>query len=240
MGSLMESRRRILLNTPHIEYASGPVAHFNTDMAAKLEECMVNFLPKQAGSGEPSPSNVRAISGWDRIVLSHSGADTTNPDQTAVAFPDTVYGGYIDLMTGELIVDKKLITLTGNSGWSAVGSKFYAQTGETVPYYQYKNQVCNLYPYAGSITTGSAVVTEDKHMYIQRSSTTLSYNRIWVYDTDFTLEDFKDLLNQTPLQATHPIEPVTYQLTPQQIASFRGINNIWSDAGDVEVKFWTH
>ena len=34
---------------------------------------------------------------------------------------------------------------------------------------------------------------------------------------------------------------VTYQLTPQQLTTLRGINNIWSSAnGEVEIKYWKH
>lgn len=36
------------------------------------------------------------------------------------------------------------------------------------------------------------------------------------------------------------ITPLAYQLTPQTIHTLRGVNNIWSDAGDVTVTYWTH
>ena len=67
--NLLEVRRRILLNTPHIESMSGNPAIFTTDMAANLKECKIRFSPVQAGEGTPSPENVRAISGWDGISL---------------------------------------------------------------------------------------------------------------------------------------------------------------------------
>jgi len=36
-------------------------------------------------------------------------------------------------------------------------------------------------------------------------------------------------------------EPIIYPLTPQSITSFKGINNIFSDAnGNVKIKFLAH
>ena len=71
--SLTESRRRILLNTPHIATASGDVATFSTDMAAPLKRCVVTIVPTQAGSGDPSPSNVRTLTGRAKITLHRNG-----------------------------------------------------------------------------------------------------------------------------------------------------------------------
>ena len=71
--SLTESRRRILLNTPHLATASGAIATFNTDMAAPLKECIVNIDPVQAGTGDPSPENIRSISGWSTVNAWRTG-----------------------------------------------------------------------------------------------------------------------------------------------------------------------
>ena len=68
-ASLLERRRQILLNTPHIESASGSMATFSTDMSAPLTECKVHFAPVQEGTGTPSPENVRPISGWDGVTV---------------------------------------------------------------------------------------------------------------------------------------------------------------------------
>ena len=65
---MMRLRRGILLNTPHVETASGAVASFKTDVS-KLKECVVNIEPVQEGSGDPSPDNVRPISGWSEAKV---------------------------------------------------------------------------------------------------------------------------------------------------------------------------
>ena len=65
---MMRLRREVLNNTPHEESASGAVASFKTDVP-KLKECVVNIEPVQEGSGDPSPDNVRPISGWSEAKV---------------------------------------------------------------------------------------------------------------------------------------------------------------------------
>lgn len=65
---MMRLRRGILLNTPHEEPASGAVASFATEVQ-KLKECVVNIEPVQEGTGDPSPDNVRPISGWSEAKV---------------------------------------------------------------------------------------------------------------------------------------------------------------------------
>lgn len=59
------------MDAPHTETASGAIATFNTDMVAPLKECIVKVDPVQAGTGNPSPENIRSISGWSaaKVVL---------------------------------------------------------------------------------------------------------------------------------------------------------------------------
>lgn len=67
---LME-RRRILLNTPHISLQDG--MQFNTDIVAPLQSANIRIEPVQSGSGDPSPSNVRPITGSEGVTLSVTG-----------------------------------------------------------------------------------------------------------------------------------------------------------------------
>lgn len=64
---------------PHIAEATGNPIAFQTDVPANLKECEVAFSPVQAGSGDPSPENVRAISGWTGVNLWRTGKNLLNP-----------------------------------------------------------------------------------------------------------------------------------------------------------------
>lgn len=55
---------------------------------------------------------------------------------------------------------------------------------------------------------------------------------VWVYG----------YLNVGALEKQRPYaEPIHYTLTPQQILTFKGINNVYSDTnGQMEIKYWKH
>ena len=53
--------------------ASGEIASFETNFIDNLTECIVDIDAVQAGSGTPSPDNVRPISGWSDCNVTRCG-----------------------------------------------------------------------------------------------------------------------------------------------------------------------
>ena len=53
--------------------ATGNPLIFLTDLARPLKSLLIPFTPIQEGSGDPSPENVRPITGWTGVNVSHSG-----------------------------------------------------------------------------------------------------------------------------------------------------------------------
>ena len=64
----------------------------------QLEKLAIEFLPKQAGTGDPSPENVRPITGWDSVKITVSKGDESHDYD--VTFPETIYGGTVNAVTG--------------------------------------------------------------------------------------------------------------------------------------------
>lgn len=378
--NLLESRRRILLNTPHIETVSDTIASFKTDIATKIKGCKIHFTPTQEGEGDPSPDNVRPIHGWDGVNVTipkgknllisddpnnpnsnyfhsstgtikyseeengfysdgegvgypahavrngiysklfiapanmtitfsieyknmgtsygirflinnsrlfdiHGSADEIwhkfshtitmqkddyiyliiykniywrnmqieigsvasdyeeyiEPQVITIPFPQTIYGGYVDLVKGEVVEEWESFVLDGeennirefNQGQSAHRFDFY---------------LTNLH--------GSAKVASTEwlcnRMTYDRSSTALfgtfrMYNttNLIIGDGDNTLSDlaaFKQWLSENNPEFCAPLAtPNTYSIDPQTLKALRGMNNIWSNAnGNIEVSFYTH
>ena len=69
-------------NTTNI--VSGDIASFNTPREQRIRSLTVYFSPKQSGSGTPSPENVRPISGWTGIDVTHCGKNLFNPDTCTI------------------------------------------------------------------------------------------------------------------------------------------------------------
>lgn len=177
-----------------------------------------------------------------------------HPDMTYTAYQDETitvnweseagiqYSGNIDLVTGVLTIDRAYAEIGekfNNNSWANVGNKFYINLN--IPAFQQStsldDQYCNMYPFAEINNSGSGGVTKDKYFYLQRNPSTLAYCRVWVYDTDYTLAQFKALLQEHPLQVTYPIVPQTYQLSSTQVKSFSGVNRLQSNGNGLEIVF---
>lgn len=61
---------------------TGNSVEFETNVAKALSGLTAAFSPIQSGSGDPSPSNVRSISGWTGVTIGHSGRNLLNLDRT--------------------------------------------------------------------------------------------------------------------------------------------------------------
>lgn len=84
--------------------ASGSVASFNDggdNIPAK--SLVAEIVATQAGSGTPSPSNPRAISGYTDVVIKNDVQETTQATYT-ISLGSTVYMGTLNVTTGILTV----------------------------------------------------------------------------------------------------------------------------------------
>ncbi len=60
--------------------AAGNPVTFTTKQAGGAKSALVTFAPKQSGTGDPSPSNIRPISGWDSLHLYNGGKNLFDED----------------------------------------------------------------------------------------------------------------------------------------------------------------
>ena len=235
--------------------ASGSVASF-TDGAYDIpvDSLLVEIEPVQDGTGDPSPSNVRAITGWTGCTISHSGEDTSDPDMLSISWQSeagTVYGGRLDVVTGELVVDRELVTV---DAIDRVTSTSYIKSDATDGYVgidriypellpskqntQYSNKLAFVKAAIWSnVGYPNSFTLNNKQLHVNISNNLLGI-------TDYTQETTttaKDKLNaylaQNPVTVTIPVEPITYHLTPYEIRTLLGNNNIWADTGDCSVTY---
>ena len=141
----------------------------------------------------------------------------------------TVYGGELDVTSGVMTVKWKITDL-GSLNWVAGFNGYYTQS--------LQSEI--LIP---SIWSDSkALCTEFKLGNVARSDSfhvqpTGTYGGILVClptDTTITAEQFKESVNGVKL-VYEVIESAytTYQLTPTQVSSILGTNNIWADTGNI-------
>lgn len=70
---LMDYRRKIIANSSHLKSASGAIVSFSDGAILPLKSLLVDIEPVQGGSGDPSPTNIRPISGWNGVKVTRCG-----------------------------------------------------------------------------------------------------------------------------------------------------------------------
>ena len=188
--------------------------------------------------------NICPISGWTGAKVSHSGADRTNPTTYSITFPTeagTVYGGELDVTNGTLTVDRAMVDL-GTLSWYAspnpagmVGSNMDVLTFPSA-LYSNPNVVSDVMCEKFKTSTYNSVTTGTDGIAVFGSGD-VRYIRIF-YDGYIgkTAKEVKADLDGVKLIYTL-LTPTTYHLTPTEIKSLLGDNNIWADAGDTTVTY---
>ena len=357
------AKKKIMNASPHIESASGDIANFSTDLIAPIKSCKVGFLPKQEGTGDPSPSNVRSIGGWTgcevnvsgknlipsnpqiaskqlkpvngstfetssyyviyfsvpkgslritsdnkamtymclcdeipdvgvpyynavvmtnrisytidnsdghryicmlstkyltviefleivstnhiRLVLGTTDGEYGEPverDDLNASFPSTIYGGYVDLVNGEVVEEWEYGDM-GDLNWdsaSAAGSTYVKGTTWPIAYgntdipllFCDNAKVITLPSFNKSIGVSgyfATVNSSGRFYYMSPDINGYTSNQIKAY---FQGKKYAIKLS-TPILVT--------TLSPQQLKTLKGTNNIWSDTnGTIELKYYTH
>lgn len=68
----------ILVALTDTQTATGNPVTLTTAQEGGAKSALVTFAPKQSGTGDPSPTNIRPISGWDSLVLNQCGKNLVN------------------------------------------------------------------------------------------------------------------------------------------------------------------
>lgn len=98
--NLAESRRKIILNSPHLSLKSGSIVTANNAIAAPLNKLIINITSVQNGTGVPSPTNIRHINGFDDANIKIASKNLMISGYSAFNVLANAYGsGYITLNT---------------------------------------------------------------------------------------------------------------------------------------------
>lgn len=189
-------------------------------------------LATESADWEPY-ENICPISGWTGANVTVSPT-TTGGTTYPVTWSEagTVYGGEVDIVSGELTVTRvgfKFSDLT----WTVNAASSHAFNGNVSARKAKSNLqsqiISSLYEHFSS----SALGDEDYGMAMAGNG-----NTVYVRDVSCTDGDVSDFLTKRgDIQATYLLAtPQTYQLTPTQVLTLLGVNNVWSDTGTVEAE----
>lgn len=228
-----------LSNLQIIDTKTGENVSFVSIEGAPLKQVVCQIIPVQAGTGTPSPNNVRNLTGINSLTIYHSQTDETvntpyEYDFSATA--GTVYAGELNVLTGELTVTGALFVSSASTAslWHDNPGRngFYISIADMQTTPNYGDAKCNW-------------LQVDKNMR-DPLSICVGYNSRVVFVNNITnnlsevtsLADWLTYLESHPLQFTYPLAtPVTYQLTGYDINALAGINKMWTDSMDITVSY---
>lgn len=150
-----------------------------------------------------------------------------------------VYGGSLDVVSGKLVVDRAIKEFANASVWGTINtSNIFRYSNvtplpKTVPNTVAVNAISNEL----SVTRYRYEVMKENYPSLSVDETGRMY--IAISNDISTKEDLSTWLMANPLQVCYEIaEPFEIQLTPQEVKTILGANNIWCDSGDVTAEYW--
>ena len=147
----------------------------------------------------------------------------------------TIYGGMINLTTGVLTAIKASANL-GTLDWTYSNSRFSSSIsdGKSVATAGYNTFMCEQYKPRPS--ANSAAYSDENNVVWQGVSTG-GVCFVYIRDSAYTdPDDLKTAVSGVKL-VYELATPLTYQLTPTEVKTLLGQNNIWADTGDSSVSY---
>ena len=278
-----------LLN--EVEGLPSDIATFTDGSNLPMPSLKVGIEPIQEGSGDPSPTNIRPISGWDEVNVSVSGVNVwdeewevgaynTNNGEKANTNVQIRSKGYIEVLPNvsyywliphTSVISGFAVALYYDANKNYIGYQNMSSNGDilTMP------SNCSYVTFFLSALYGT---TYNNDISINYPSTDTSYhayngqtytipfkdgdNPLTVYggtldvvSGELKVVPYYDSYNgetlegewmsdrdvyavgTTPTNGAQVVNigatPITYQLTPTQVKSLLGSNNVWADTGDI-------
>lgn len=187
-----------------------------------LEEVIVDINFIQQGSGDPSPDNIRPITGWSAINISSS-------DISLQVYEDGKYQLMMSSAHGTveeniLQINDDNITIEDN----------IMTIKNTAPSYNiiFPASIGTVYKGYLNVTTGTLTVT---YGYID-SYAGETIDGIWISDRDIYVEGTTPTIGAQVIYELST--PLTYKLTPQEILALSGANRIWADTGNMSISYY--
>lgn len=190
-----------------------------------------------------TPLSSQGVADWFanyEVQLEEGTTATTyepyNGTTTTVNLGRTVYGGEAEIVGGSLTDKMVMVTFNGTENWYSVDTSgtdrnraLYADIDSPTGQY-------NLNLIGNYITPTEQA---DSYPQLWKANINAAGNLlIGIPKTITTIAEWKAYLAQNPLQLCYELAtPQTYQLTPTEVKTLLGENNVWADSGDISVTY---
>lgn len=238
-GKGWSSRHIVDMLCPAIEEVGNPIQCY--PVPGYPLDIVASWTPTQEGSGDPSPDNIRPITGRGNVTI------TRQEDNRVItlALPETIYGGEVDAVSGEVAETWGFVTLAGTEKWTVSGkllsnkADWYYESSKipnavnATP--QKGNEICSHYPHADIANKNT----------VQGCAIVWGCIRVrWGDTIPDDADAWKTYLAAqyaagTPVQVAYKLAgPIPFTATggAQPLPALEGVNTISTDAVSVTVK----
>ena len=147
-----------------------------------------------------------------------------------------IYGGYVDLVSGELVQEWKLVNL-GSFNWAKRNSGVFYSDVFTDKGVSNQGLFCSNYSYNYIYYIDQTVDKTINDSYQTRNKCVNIYDSTYA---NYTVAEFRAAMSGV-MCAYKLADPIVHQLTPSQIKDFLGSNTVSPYSNStVEVQYWTH
>ena len=152
----------------------------------------------------------------------------------------TFYGGYVDLISGELVEEYSEYILSNTTNVFKDLENGYYEIGfgnlDGDGYGDAIKNICNILPYGFKTSTSPPQIGFTADYVLSNKAN--RFHAVIYSNTELTESTVRQWLIDNNFQLVRKIKtPITHQLTPTQLKSFVGQNNFWSNADYVEVEY---
>lgn len=197
------------------------------DADGAVQALDVSLLPVQAGTGTPSPQNIRPITGRTQTDVVVTDGDTQSTT-TTVTLPHTVYGADVDVTGGASKEDMAMVDM-GTLSWDVGFGGFYSNTLQNTAKpptdFSVPTAICSDYPWS---------MSGDGRFFIHNASAYAGW--VIAYDSRYTTAaEFKTAMSGVQL-CYELATPTDLQTTPTDVELFKG-DNVVSGDGNMKLTY---
>ena len=208
---------------------------------APVKELIVSIEPIQAGTGTPSPANIRPISGSSEVEITVAGGGVEEEYAVSLGAGAEIYGGNLNVKTGVLTVTKGIKVFTGTESWERAtqnnpnGTIFMLSGG--MPFKKFADAKATAIGSASVVSTADGFTTATGFYW---TFSPQGWRYLWgEANNGSTVQQFKEYLAtkyaaETPVTICADLEtPQTVQLTPTEVKTLWLNNTITVDTGKI-------
>lgn len=211
--------------------AGGYSVAFTTNTETALQDLVVSVVPTQSGEGDPTPENIREISGVDKLRFLYASFPSATVNHSfEVELGQTVYGGEVDVVGGEVTTTYKLADLSAMDWDSGAPNqdgyiRFVNRSAWSDKANGYK-LLCDKFPVKTSLipssptTIGISGYSSNANIYIAVESSMLTGDLSTNAGRNTA---FRGWISDNGLQILYELAtPTTAQITPVTVNSIKG------------------